>query len=73
MAWLAVKINVPGQSSVDNVVNTDTIVRFGPRGDGSYMRFVDGSSIELLDAYVELIEEIQKIKEVIFIAKDEVS
>jgi hypothetical protein len=64
MGWLIVKVDPGGgYEPVDNVVNTDNIVRFGSRGTGSYMKFVDGTSVDLLDAYTELIAEIQKLKE----------
>jgi len=63
MPWLIVKIDVEGRA-IENVVNVDTIVRFGPNvAIGSYMKFVDGGSVQLLDAYEELKAEIAKIKE----------
>ena len=62
MYWLAVKIDVEGKP-IDNIVNVDTIVRFGPRPSGSYMKLLDGSTVELLDAYSQLVGVLTKIKE----------
>ena len=63
MYWLAVKLNVEGKP-IDNIINVDTIVRFGPDGkDRSYMHFVDGSSVNILDSYSQLVSELTKMKE----------
>ena len=66
MYWLAVKIDPgKGYDPVDNIVNVDNIVRFGPRDNGtkSYMRFVDGNSLDLLDAFPQLCDELTRAKE----------
>ena len=62
MYWLAVKIDVEGKP-IDNIVNVDTIVRFGPRPGGSYMKLLDGNTVELLDDYSQLVGVLTKIKE----------
>ena len=61
MYWLAVKIDIDGKP-IDNVINVDTIVRFGPRPGGSYLKLLDGGTVELLDAYPQLIEALIKAK-----------
>ena len=62
MAWINVNIRVDGVD-IPNVVNTDTIVRFGPNRSGSYMRFVDGSSVNLTDDFHEIGQVIASAKE----------
>ena len=62
MYWLAVKVDVESKP-IDNIINVDTIVRFGPRPRGSYMKLLDGSTVELLDTYSQLIEALIKAKE----------
>jgi hypothetical protein len=62
MYWLAVKIDVEGRP-VNNIINVDTVVRFGPRPDGSYMKLLDGSTVDLLDTYPQLIEALIKAKD----------
>jgi hypothetical protein len=62
MYWLAVKIDVDGKP-VDNIINVDTIVRFGPRPGGSYMKLLDGGTVELLDAYSQLVGVLTKLTE----------
>lgn len=59
MLWIAVKVDV-STGPVDNTINVETITRFGPRLNGSYVKLVDGSSVELVDSYEELLEEIKK-------------
>ncbi len=60
MFWIAVKVDVAGVGPVDNTINVETITRFGPRPKGSYVKLVDGSTVELVDSYEELIIEISK-------------
>jgi hypothetical protein len=60
MYWLAVKVNDDGKA-VDNIINVDTIVRFGPRPGGSYMKLLGGDTVELLDAYSQLVEVLTKL------------
>jgi len=62
MAWINVNIRVDGVD-IPNVVNTDTIVRFGPNRSGSYMHFVDGSSVNLTDDFHEIGQVIASAKE----------
>lgn len=51
-----VLIDVEGKDPVPNVVSIDTIVRFGPRsnGSGTYIRLTDGNSIEVIDPFDEI-------------------
>ena len=62
MYWLAVKINDDGKT-VDNIINVDAIVRFGPRLGGSYMELVNGNTVYLLDAYSQLVGVLTKLTE----------
>ena len=61
MAWLVVSLLVEG-NHIANVLNTDTIVRIGPRADGCYIRLSDGSTIECSDDFKQLVSELQKMK-----------
>ena len=52
--WIAVKqITLEGKQ-IDNIANIDAIVRVGPRGSGSYIKFLDGSSIDVVDSFQEI-------------------
>jgi hypothetical protein len=65
MYWLLVKLEAFDGNHVDNLINVDTIVRIGPRANGSsYMRFVDGSSVDLVDNFLQLKSELTKAKSV---------
>ena len=58
---MSVKVVVEGSAPVDNVVNTDTISRFGPTPDGgSYIKFADGTSIHVVDPVSEITEVVLK-------------
>lgn len=57
MAWVNVEIDVDGKS-VPNVVQIDAIVRYGPRPQGSYIKFIDGSSVNLLDSFESITQVI---------------
>jgi hypothetical protein len=61
--WINVTVHFDGEPDVPNVVNTDTIVRFGPNRSGSYMHFVDGSSVNLTDDFHEIGQVIASAKE----------
>lgn len=63
MPWMKVMIDVDGNPPVENVINTDTIIRFGPRGTGSYIKFMDGTSIQVLDPMSEIIEVVLRADE----------
>jgi hypothetical protein len=58
--WIAVKqITLEGKQ-IDNIANIDTIVRVGPRGSGSYIKFLDGNSIDVTDSFQEIAEILLK-------------
>ena len=60
MSWMTVEIKVEDKI-ISNIINIETIVRFGPRLDGSsYMRFVDGSTVELADSFDSITQAILK-------------
>jgi hypothetical protein len=61
--WINVTVHIDGEPDFPNVVNTDTIVRFGPNRSGSYMHFVDGSSVNLTDDFHEIGQVIASAKE----------
>jgi hypothetical protein len=54
--WMAVKQIVEGGKQVDNVVNIDAIVRVAQ----GYIRFVDGTSINVADSFEEIAEVLLK-------------
>jgi len=55
MPWMDVQIEVEGQPSVENIVNTEHIVRVGPRHpSGSYIRLADGTAINVTDPFEEI-------------------
>ena len=60
MPWMDVEIEAVGRESVKSVVNTDTITRFGPTPNGTYIRFIDGSSIDVLDSFEEILQVVLK-------------
>jgi len=51
MPWMDVLIEVEGHPPVKNAVNVESIVRFGPRDSGAYIKLADGSTIQVLDSY----------------------
>jgi hypothetical protein len=58
--WIAIKqITLEGKQ-IDNIANIDTIVRVGPRGSGSYIKFLDGNSIDVVDSFQEIAEVLLK-------------
>lgn len=60
MPWITVD-QIVSEGTVKNAVNVDAIVRFGPRGTGSYIRLIDGNSIEVADSFEEMIGILQKL------------
>jgi len=62
MAWASVEIVVP-DGLVKNVINLDTVCRIGQKDVGSYIHFVDGTSIDVTDHIEDLIEVLRKTKE----------
>lgn len=60
MAWMDVMVEVVGHAPIKNVVNTDAIVRFGARANGSYIRFVDGMAIDVLDSFDDILQVVLK-------------
>jgi hypothetical protein len=58
--WMAVKQYFATQAPVDNIVNIDAIVRVGPRDSGSYIRFLDGTAIDVVDSFQEIAEVLLK-------------
>ncbi len=60
MSWMDVEIEVVGREPVKNVINTEAIIRFGPRLNGTYVRLVDGSSIDVLDSFEEILQAVLK-------------
>ena len=63
MAWMAVKQYFATQAPVDNLVSLDAIVRVGPNGTGSYIRFIDGTSIDVVDSFQEITEVLLKAQQ----------
>jgi hypothetical protein len=63
MAWINVTVYIDGEPGVPNVINTDTIVRFGPNRSGSYIHFVDGTSTNVTDDFKEIGQVIASAKE----------
>lgn len=63
MPWMDIEVEVAGHEPIKNVVNIDTIVRFGPRATGgSYIRFVDGMAIDVSDSFDEIIQAVLKAR-----------
>lgn len=61
MPWMQVRVIVDDAVQIENVVNTDTISRFGSASDGgSYIKFIDGSSIRVADPMSEIVEVVLK-------------
>lgn len=54
MAWMNVSVHIENKPSVPNVLNIDTIVRYGANPTGSYIRTVDGLSINVDDSVDEI-------------------
>jgi len=53
--WMAVKqLVVEYGKQVDNLVNIDTIVRVAPKGQGSFIKLLDGTSIDVVDSFQEI-------------------
>lgn len=64
MPWMKVSVVVDGGSPIANVINTDSIARFGPTADGgSYIKFTDGTSIHVSDPMSEITEVVLKADE----------
>lgn len=59
MAWMNVEIEIDGKL-IPNVVNIDCIVRYGSRTSGSYLKLIDGSTIEVNDPVEEITAVILK-------------
>ena len=57
MPWMKTVMIVEGGETVETVVNTDTISRFGAVDAGvSYLKFSDGSSIHVRETMQEIID-----------------
>lgn len=60
MPWMQVRIAIEGDKLIENVINTDTIIRFGPWKDGTYIKFVDGTQVNVLDPMSEIVDVVLK-------------
>lgn len=59
MPWMDVVVIHENGDTVDNVINTDTIVRFGQRAEGgTFIRFVDGSTVQVADPMDEILNTV---------------
>jgi hypothetical protein len=62
--WMQVQVALPEDGSIENVINTDTIIRVGSLvNGGSYIMFVDGSTLRVLDSMSEIVEVVLKADE----------
>lgn len=63
MPWMEVKQNGVDES-VRTVVNTDAIVFVsGAEGHGAYLKFSDGSIMQVVDSFKEIIDLVLKADE----------
>lgn len=63
MPWMKVTVGKKGDEPVESVINTDTIIRFQSVGEKTYIKFVDGSILEVLDPMEEITEVVLKADE----------
>jgi len=52
--WMVVSEYFSTQAAVDNIVNIDAIVRVGRNTNGCYIKFLDGTSIDVQDTFQEI-------------------
>lgn len=61
MPWMKVTVGMKdGDQPVESIVNTDTIIRFQSSTGGTWIKFVDGSNLEVLDPIDEITEAVLK-------------
>ena len=63
MPWMEVIVGKIGDEPVKSVINTDTIIRFMPLNGVTFIKFVDGSFLEVHDSMEEITQVVLKADE----------
>jgi len=61
--WMAVTVGMENGEPVESTVNTDAIVCFQALNGGTWIKFVDGSYLEILDPIEQVTQVVLKADE----------